>query len=149
MLLVPEQTSYGVGTLKSLIPDSGPFMVAYAGLLGILGFLIIRFPGLDITWTAMMIPVVLAALFYRWRAFLVMLAYYTAASIAVMSQGPNHFLYLQMTLVFIAAVGAVAETIFRLTRIRERDKAALRSSEERFRNLNDELETRVQQRTAQ
>ncbi|HET9494993.1 MAG TPA: PAS domain S-box protein, partial [Chloroflexia bacterium] len=118
-------------------PGGRLFVLLYSALLFAVGMLIVGNRSLDIIWTLMMLPVVVAAVLYSRRVYLVMLALYALASALVIFIGrPDDPMDTARTVVvFLAGVGAGSEAIFRFTAMHEAARRALRRSEERFRSL--------------
>jgi PAS domain S-box-containing protein len=127
----------GERSFRWWLPDSRLFVAGYTVVLAILGAVIVLDPTLDILWTLMMVPVVLAALVYRRRVYLAMLAAYLGASLCVIAAAAEDAIEsVQTLLVFLAAVALVAEVLYRMTAARERAREELRKSEQRFRSLS-------------
>jgi PAS domain S-box-containing protein len=117
--------------------DARLFVLLYTALLLAVSALIINVNSLDVVWTLMMLPVIVAAVLYAQRVFLVMLALYAVASVLVILFGrPEDPADSTRTiLVFLVGVGVAGEALYRLTRMREASRQALYESEQRFRSL--------------
>src|SRR3954447_11679859 len=63
------------------LPGSEPVIVAYTFVLVVMGTLLVIFPNkLDSIWPLFMVPILVAAVYYRRRVFTVMLASYASIS---------------------------------------------------------------------
>jgi PAS domain S-box-containing protein len=132
-----EQSSLGARVLRSWQPSSNRFALGYTAILGTLGALIVHDASMDFIWTVLMIPVLIGALIYKQRVYIVLLLLYAAAStIVLLLVSKNLLVSLQVTYIFLLAVTTISEVIFRLIRQREGTQDALRKSEERFRTLS-------------
>src|SRR5947209_5656082 len=134
------KTSLNLGEkrgLMSKLPGSEAVVIAYSALLVAVGALLVLFPyGLDNMWPLLMVPILVAALRYQRRVFLMMLATYVIISlcaIAVLSK--DRLASLAVTVFFMLAVGIASEALYRLSAAREQARHALRESELRFRSL--------------
>jgi PAS domain S-box-containing protein len=118
-------------------PGGWIFAVLYSMLLLAAGALVVAVRSLDLLWALMVLPVVLGAVLYANRVYLAMLVLYAISSVPVVVLGAlrDPADAARIAVVFIAAVGIGSEVIYRLTRIHEASRQALRQSEERFRSL--------------
>jgi PAS domain S-box-containing protein len=110
---------------------------AYAALLTILAVAMVINPDLSYFWTPMMIPVFLAAIFYRRRTYLYLFGLFTTYSAVVIAISARDKLdSYRVTAIFLVAVVVASETLFRLIQAREKARAELSASESRFRSLS-------------
>jgi PAS domain S-box-containing protein len=133
---VPHYT--GNRRRKFELPGNEAAIIVYTSVLVVMGTLLIIFPNkLDSIWPLLMVPVLVAAVYYQRRTFRFMLAIYTTISALVIAlSSQDKLASLVVTLFFMLAVGTAAEVLYRLSAARERARQALRTSELRFRSLS-------------
>ena len=85
----------------------------------------------------MMLPILIAAVFYARRIYLVALDMYALAStlVILMAQPPDPGDSARTIAVFLVGLGVAGEAIYRFTRMHEAARDAVYRSEERFRSL--------------
>lgn len=118
-------------------PGERLLVLYYTALLIAVGALIIGVRSLDIVWTLMMLPVVVASVLYARRVYLVMIMLYAAASALVIIFAPatDPGDSTRTIAVFLAGLVVGCEALYRFTRIRDASRQTLFESEQRFRSL--------------
>src|SRR5438477_13001091 len=93
--------------LMSKLPGGEAVVIAYSALLVAVGVLLVLFPyGLDNMWPLLMVPILVAALYYHRRVFLAMLATYVVISLCVIVVlSRDRLASLAVTVFFMLAVG--------------------------------------------
>ena len=102
-------------------PGERLLVLYYTALLIAVGALIIGVRSLDIVWTLMMLPVVVASVLYARRVYLVMIMLYAAASALVIIFAPatDPGDSTRTIAVFLAGLVVGCEALYRFTRIRD------------------------------
>src|SRR5436305_13978174 len=127
----------GKRRLLAILPNSTVFIIVDVVLLLVFSVLVVVRRDIGTIWAVMMIPVLIAALFYPRRTYGVVLGLYIFVSFTVIAlESTNKFASYQETAAFLLAVVLAGEILYRLTEARRKVEEALLKSERRFRSLS-------------